>query len=354
MVTRRTHKPAPKPSTKASRRAADRVCTALVLQGGAALGGYEAGVLRALLEAGRRLDIVTGCSIGALMAAIAVGSRGDPHDALLDMWRRFAMPVNPFLPSMFARSLPVPNGRNIYRANPMYFALPTLATHMYEAAPVEAALKEWVDFDKLNASATEVIVTAVDVRSGHLAEFSSHRDGLEPRHILASASLPPVFPPTAVDGADYWDGGLIASTPLRPAINAIERHNQRKQAPVWELIVVDLFTPGVGPPRDMSDVLQRAFELVFFGKFQHDLKLFQWMNAQLDLMLEVDRALPKSSPVRRHPAYVKLKKHRRVDRLTVVRTKDPAALGGPADFSAEAIERRMALGYKEAVAALRS
>jgi len=334
------------------RETAGDACTALVLQGGAGLGAYEAGVLRALIEQQRRLDIVSGCSIGALMAAIVVGSRGDPLEALQDMWRRFAMPVNPFLPGRFARSLPLPGGRNVYRANPLYFALPGLATHMYEAAPLEAALKEWVDFDRLNAAATEVIVTAVDLRSGHLAEFSSHRHGLAPRHILASASLPPVFPPTRVDGSEYWDGGLISSTPLRPAINAIERHNRRKRASHWELIVVDLLTATDGPPRDMTDVLQRAFELVFFGKFQHDLKLFQWMNDQLDLMIEVDRALPAASPVRRHPAYLRLKRHRRVDRLTVVRTKDPAALGGPADFSVESIERRMKLGYEEAMNAL--
>jgi len=335
------------------REAQGEACTALVLQGGAGLGAYEAGVLRALLEQQRQIDVVTGCSIGALMAAIVVGSRGDPIEALRDMWSRFAMPVNPFLPGRLARSMPLPGGRNVYRANPMYFALPGLATHIYEAAPLEAALKEWVDFDKLNAAATEVIVTAVDLRSGHLAEFSSHRHGLEPRHVLASTSLPPVFPPTRVEGSEYWDGGLISSTPLRPAINAIERHNRRKRASHWELIVVDLLTTADGPPRDMTDVLQRAFELVFFGKFQHDLKLFQWMNDQLDLMIEVDRALPANSPVRSHPAYVRLKRHRRVDRLTIVRTKDPAALGGPADFSVESIERRMALGYAEAKAALR-
>jgi NTE family protein len=351
--TRKSVQPTRGRTSRSKPVAAGRSSTALVLQGGAALGAYEAGVLRALLEQGRRLDVVTGCSIGALMAAIAVGGR-DPPAALHDMWRRFAMPVNPFLPSRFARSLPLPDGRNVYRANPMYFALPGLATHMYEAAPLEAALKEWVDFDKLNAAATEVIVTAVDVRSGHLAEFSSHRHGLAPRHILASASLPPVFPPTRVDGSEYWDGGLITSTPLRPAINAIERHNQRNRASLWELIVVDLFTPIDGAPRDMTDVLQRAFELVFFGKFQHDLKLFQWMNAQLDLMIAVDRALPASSPVRRHPAYVRLKRHRRVDKLTILRTKDPKALGGPADFSVEAIERRMKLGYAEARKALRA
>jgi NTE family protein len=341
-------------ATGSARRAAahDGHHTALVLQGGAALGAYEAGVLRAVLESGRRLDVVTGCSIGALMAAIVVGSRGDPVEALHDMWQRFAMPVNPFLPNLFARSLPVPGGRNVYRPNPVWFTVPALATHMYETAPLEAALNEWVDFDKLNASPVEVIVTAVEVRGGHLQEFSSHRDGLTAKHVVASASLPPVFPPTAVDGGEFWDGGLIASTPLRPAINAIEKHNRVKQAQHWELVVVDLFTPIAGAPRDLTDVMQRAFELVFFGKFQHDLKLFQWMNAQLDLMIEVDRVLPKSSPVRKHPAYVKLSRHRRVDRLTVVRTADPQSLGGPADFSRESIERRMKLGYEEAKAAL--
>jgi NTE family protein len=335
--------------------AASDVRTALVLQGGAALGAYEAGVLQALLEApARRLDIVTGCSIGALMAAIVVGSRGDPLEALHDLWRRLAMPVNPFLPNLFARSLPMPGGRNVYRLNPLYFAMPILATYMYETAPLEAALKEWVDFKRLNHSATEVIITAVEVKSGKLAEFSNHRDGLKAQHIVASASLPPVFPVTRVDGGEYWDGGLISSTPLRPAINAIEKHNRIKRASIWELVVVDLFTPSPGPPVDMTDVLQRAFELVFFGKFQHDLKLFQWMNSELDLMIEVDRALPKTSPVRRHPAYLKLKRHRRVDRLTIVRASDVKALGGPADFSHEAIEQRLRLGYADAKRALRA
>ena len=350
---------AKRPAKRSARKTAGRrrpagtgTRTALILQGGAALGAYEAGVLQALIDSGRRLDIVTGCSIGALMASIVVGSRGDPVETLRDMWHRFAMPVNPFLPNLFARSLPLPGGRNVYRPNPVWFALPSLATHMYEGAPLQAALEEWVDFERLNASPTEVIVTAVEVKSGQLVEFSSHRDGLTAKHVVASASLPPVFPATAVDGGEYWDGGLIASTPLRPAINAIEKHNQVKRAPLWELIVVDLFTPIDGAPHDFTDVLQRAFELVFFGKFQHDLKLFQWMNAQLDLMIEVDRALPKNSSVRKHPAYVKLSRHRRVDKLTIIRTAEPQSLGGPADFSRESIERRMKLGYEEAKAAL--
>lgn len=347
---------AAKPANKTNRsRARGETRTALVLQGGAALGAYEAGVIKAMLASGRRLDIVTGCSIGALMAATVVGSRGDAADALDDLWRRLVVPVNPFLPGLFARSvalLPTPlAGDSLYRINPSYFAMPALATYLYESGPLAEALTDWVDFERLNASPTETIVTAVEVKSGRLAEFSSRR-GLKPQHVVASASLPPVFPATQIEQAWYWDGGLISNTPLRPAINAIEAHNAVAHAREWEL-VVDLFTPQPDPPKDMTDVMQRLFELVFFGKFQHDLKLYQWMNSQLDLMIEIDRALPKSSPVRKHPAYLKLARHRRVDRLTVIRSARPELLGGPADFSAEAIERRPKLGYDDAQRALR-
>lgn len=327
--------------------------TALVLQGGAALGAYEAGVLKALLAAGRPLEIVTGCSIGALMAAIVVGSRGDPAATLDELWQRLAVATNPFLPNLLARSLPLqallPLGASagegdLYRINPLYFAMPPLATYLYETTPLLAALEKWIDFRKLNAAPTELIVTAVEVKSGRLVEFSNRRGKLTAKHIMASASLPPVFAPVLIDGNAYWDGGLISNTPLRPAINAIEAHNRHRRAERWELVVVDLLSPEERLPADLNDVMQRLFELVFLGKFQHDLKLYQWMNAELDLMIEVDRALPKSSPVRRHPAYRKLSQHRRVDALTVVRTANARELGGPADFSREAIGQRLALG----------
>ncbi|HTN49298.1 MAG TPA: patatin-like phospholipase family protein [Burkholderiaceae bacterium] len=322
--------------------------TALVLQGGAALGAYEAGVLKALLEPpARRLDIVTGVSIGAIMAALVVGARNDPWPAIEALWQRMEMPTNPFLPGMFANTLPTPGPGNLYRINPMYYAAPPLATYMYESAPLLQALEEWVDFVRLRRAHTELIVTAVDVRTGRLEEFSN-RTGLTARHIVASASLPPVFPPTQIEGRAYWDGGLIANTPLRPALNAIEVLNETEPGARWEVIVVDLFAPSAKPPQDMTDVLQRAFELSFFGKFQHDLKLFEMYNAQIELMRAVDAALPPRSPLRRHPAFVRMSHHRRVDQLTVIRASKPEAMGGPADFSPDAIERRIAQGYEDA------
>ena len=343
--------------TKSSRAPADTPAagglrTALVLQGGAALGAYEAGVLKALLEPpARRLDIVTGCSMGAVMAAILVGANGDPREHIDDLWRRVAMPTNPFVPGMFANTFPTPGASPLYRMNPMYYAATPLATYMFEPGPLQAAIEEWVDFRRLRRSATEVIVTAVEVHSGRLAEFSS-RDGLDIRHVMASASLPPVFPAVRIDDGTYWDGGLISNTPLRPALNAIEQRNAVDPQARWEIIVVDLFAPITSPPQDLTDVLQRAFELTFFGKFQHDLKLFEMYNAQIELMRAVDSALPPRSPLRRHPAFVRMSRHRRVDRLTVIHSSEPAAMGGPADFSSESIARRMELGYADARRAL--
>ncbi len=342
-------KPAPGIETAA---AAPRLRTALVLQGGAALGAYEAGVLKALLEPpGRSLDIVTGCSMGAIMASILVGARGDPRTHLDDLWQRVAMQTNPFVPGLFANMFPAPGTSKLYQINPMYYTAPPLATYLFEPAPLRQAIEEWVDFRRIRRSSTEVIVTAVEVGSGRLAEFSS-RQRFDIRHVMASASLPPIFPTVNIDGGQYWDGGLISNTPLRPALNAIETFNATDPAARWEIIVVDLFAPPSGPPQDLTDVLQRAFELTFFARFQHDLKLFEMYNAQIDLMRAVDQALPPRSPLRRLPAFVRMSHHRRVDRLTVIRTSQPDAMGGPADFSPAAIARRIELGYADALRAL--
>jgi len=348
----RTARSAKTASAKAAASGAPRLRTALVLQGGAALGAYESGVLKALLEPpGRTFDIVTGCSMGAVMASIVVGARGDPREHLDDLWRRVAMQTNPFVPGLFANTFPTPGASRLYQINPMYYAAAPLATYMYEPGPLRAAIEEWVDFGRIRRSQTELIVTAVEIRSGRLAEFSS-RQRLDIRHVMASASLPPVFPAVTIDGGEYWDGGLISNTPLRPALNAIEARNAVDPEARWEIIIVDLFAPSSGPPQDMTDVLQRAFELTFFGKFQHDLKLFEMYNAQIDLMQAVGQALPARSPLRRHPAFMRMSHHRRVDRLTVVHASRPEAMGGPADFSTESIERRIALGYEDARRAL--
>jgi len=95
-----------------------------------------------------------------------------------------------------------------------------------------------VDFVALNASPTAFVVTAVEVMTGRVAALCQQadrqcaRDQVEPRHVLASGSLPPGF----VDRDQrmpYWDGGLVDNTPLGTAIDAFST-----EAEVDRLLVV--------------------------------------------------------------------------------------------------------------------
>src|ERR687894_1508483 len=77
--------------------------TAIVLQGGGALGAYELGVLKALYEErpGFKPAVITGVSIGAITAAVLAGAKGDPIQALDRLWRE-KLTVLPALPFFLA------------------------------------------------------------------------------------------------------------------------------------------------------------------------------------------------------------------------------------------------------------
>lgn len=327
---------------------------ALVLQGGGALGAYEYGAIKALYEQpGFAPDIVTGVSIGAIMAAILVGARADPLKTLEEMWQRFSGPsAAGFIPLELTASLSIFGTQGMYRVNPAYLAAPLLATSVYDATPLAQSLEAWIDFDKLNDAPTLCIVTATDIASGTLAEFSN-RERLTAAHVMASAAFPPSFPMTMIDGRAYWDGGLLSNTPLRPAINALEALDGDDPDVEWELVVIDMFEPETKLPSNMAEVTERAFELSFLGKFQHDIKQFRSMSAYADLAHALDRELPRTSPIRRHPGFRSLLRHRYIERLTVISNPHPESLGGPADFSRARILRRIELGYDDAKRVLR-
>ncbi len=178
--------------------------TALILQGGGALGAYEYGAIKALYEQpGFSPDIVTGVSIGAITAAILVGARGDPMETLQEMWDSFSGPGNGLIPREFTAGLSIFGTQGMYHVRPSYLAAPFLATSIYDVTPLYDSLERWVDFERLNRSETLCIVTATDIASGTLVEFSN-RATLTAPHIVASASLPPAFPMTMIDGRGYW------------------------------------------------------------------------------------------------------------------------------------------------------
>lgn len=318
------------------------VRTAIVLQGGGALGAYEYGVLKALYEArpGFRPEVVTGISIGAITAAV-LGGAHRPIDALGALWQDHLTT----LPGTEALGNP-----GMYAIDPAVFWPPWTATAMYSTAPLRRTLAELVDLELLNDPAIRVAVGATDIETGLMRYFDNHTDELTFEHVAASGALPPGFPAVHIEGQSYWDGGLFSNLPLAPAINALEQAAGGDPDVARELIVVELFDMAGELPRSISGVLQRMVELQYTSRLQIDAGFFGKISDVVDVLAQVDKDLPDNAAVRSDPTYQKLRRHRRIDHFHVVTAHLPARWAKANDFSRDAIEARIEAGYADAVA----
>ena len=333
------------------------VHTAVVLQGGGALGAYEYGVLKALYEQrpGFKPVAVTGISIGAITAAVLGGARSDPVSALDRLWREKLTVVSPlpfvWIPPEIDRSLAVLGNPGMYRPNPALLTAPWTVTSVYETGPLRETLAELVDPDMLNDEATRVYVGATNVATGEMEFFDSRRPGgLTFEHVAASGSLPPSFPMTRIDGQAYWDGGLFSNTPLSPAIDALEEAADGDPSAVRELIVVELFPMTAPIPQQLHDVVQRMVQLQYTSRLKVDEKFFAKIDRFVDLMAEVDDALPEDSDIRSDPTYMSMRAYRKINHFNVVTSSLPAELSNASDFSRRSIEARIHAGYEDAIA----
>ncbi len=219
-----------------SETSSKRLEVGVVLQGGGALGAYECGALNALLELMDEfaahsheieLKVVTGVSIGSINAACVVGAktRSDARARLDALWDDLTLQAPPFWIRAAQRDLAYFGLPGFYAPRPDFWTAPSW-TYLYDTRPLLATLARHVDFNALNASPIAFAVTAVELVTGTLRIFANRPLGgvpatrIEPRHVLASGSLPPGFPWTEIDGMPYWDGGLVDNTPLGTAIDA--------------------------------------------------------------------------------------------------------------------------------------
>jgi NTE family protein len=202
----------------------------LVLQGGGALGAYQAGVFEALASEGIAPNWVTGISIGAVNCALIAGNApGQRVERLREFWQLLSsgMPDPYFKTDGDYRALV--NGASAVnslllgvpgffkpRVPPALFRAPGTpeAISYYDTAPLRATLERLVDFDRINSGDVRLSVGAVNVRTGNFAYFDSAKQRIDARHIMASGALPPGLPPVEIDGEHYWDGGLVSNTPL--------------------------------------------------------------------------------------------------------------------------------------------
>ncbi len=202
----------------------------LVLQGGGALGSYQAGAFQALREHRFEPSWVAGISIGAINAAIIAGNHPEQRlERLHKFWNMVSSPV-PWQPpaggdharlafnetsAALIATFGVP-GFFVPRIPPapLWPLGSPQSLSYYDTTPLKATLKELVDFDLINSRQTRLSVGAVNIKSGNFIYFDNMKQEIRPEHIMASGALPPGFPAVEIDGEFYWDGGVASNTPL--------------------------------------------------------------------------------------------------------------------------------------------
>jgi NTE family protein len=321
--------------------------TALVLQGGGALGAYEYGVVKALYEQKDfSPDVICGVSIGAFSAAVIAGAKEGPVEGLTSLWELFTSSNMPFVPHPLQVLMTLPYNAGMYKPSLAGFLNPIGSTHFCDTKPLYDTLNTIIDFDKLNApSAPHVVISATNIATGLLEEFSNKTGGIRVEHIVASGSLPPSFPMTEIDGNHYWDGGLFSNTPLKPAFKCLETIGDNDSTK--EVIMVELFPQKGKVPKNMPDVFDRMIEMTFQSKISFDKKMYQRTSDYIDFINELNETLPKDSRLRDAPAFKQLMSYSKISKLTMIQHSDPENLLGASDFTEKTINQRIAQGYRD-------
>jgi NTE family protein len=233
----------------------------LVLQGGGALGAYQAGAYEGLAASGFTPDWVAGVSIGAINSALIAGNPPSRQvERLREFWMRMSAQAPYVLPAEMAQMRPFMNrmsaasavllgihGFFVPRLIPPYFApRSTLgALSFYDTEPLRGTLDELVDFDRVNGKEVRLSLGCVNARTGESVYFDSTTDTIAASHVMASGALPPGFPPVEVNGEHYWDGGIMSNTPLQYVLDQCFRMNAL-------VVQVDLFSGMGDMPQDLN------------------------------------------------------------------------------------------------------
>ena len=270
----------------------------LVLQGGGALGAYQAGVFEGMTEAGYTPNWVTGVSIGAINAALIAGNSPDRRVARLrEFWDLvssglsldapvFSDPLHTafnHVSAALSATLGVP-GFYAPRFPPALFVPhghPD-ALSVYDTRPLEGTLERLVDFDLINRNGMRLSLGSVNVSTGNSTYFDSRDTHIGPRHVMASGALPPAFAPVEIDGDYYWDGGIASNTPLWYVLDDEPR--------IGGLIVqVDLFSARGELPQNLDQVMERRKDITYSSKTRSNttrVTELQQMKSALKRVLE--------------------------------------------------------------------
>jgi NTE family protein len=341
-------------SGQASRRKGRDKLVTLVLQGGGALGSYQAGVFEGLAETGAHPDWVAGVSIGAINAAIIAGNAPrDRVDRLNAFWEQITAPSS--LWPVFANALTGDGRREsalsaLMFGQPGFFAprppahwLQGAAPSFYDMTALRSTLERLVDFDRINARETRFSVAAVNVRNGKFAYFDNVHMAIAPEHVMASAAKPPGFPAVEIDGEHYWDGGIVSNTPLQYVMETIPRRSQL-------IFQIDLFHANGPLPATLEDVDEREKDIRFSSRTRAVTDNYRRMH---DVRHNVNTLLESLPPeIRDTPVADFLYEFGCVTTMDIVqlvyRPSDPQGLTRHYEFSRQTMRERWAKGRADA------
>ncbi|TGL99718.1 patatin-like phospholipase family protein [Leptospira jelokensis] len=283
---------------------------ALVLSGGGARGAYQAGVLRYLEEIGWKPDIICGTSVGAINAC-AIGSGMDSKE-LSNLWLQL-------------------NQKHIMRYS-IWNMLKGFFRRKYyplvETYPLKKFIHEHLDFTKLNQTKTKVIISAVNILSSELRFFENPK--LQIEHILASSAIPMIFPWQMIDGEPYWDGGVMANTPILPALT----HEAS------DIVVVLLSPVGsstiMETPVTKDEALERLFELYLLGSYRSVEQGLEYRKSVMDGLTSIENF------------FLGLRTQFTKAKISVIAPKQMLGLGSILNFKKEQAEILLAAGYSDA------
>jgi NTE family protein len=253
----------------------------LILQGGGALGAYQAGVYSSLEKYDLAPDWVVGTSIGAINAAIIAGNpRAKRVEKLEGFWATISTDASlrsrfPFVGitdwlkpwAAISRNL-----NTLFDGVPGFFSpranglwdleqqVPTGQASFYDTSPLEKTLNQFVDFNYLNEGHTQLTVSAVNVATSELTLFENRRDTpLTAKHIMASGALPPGFAPVEINKKFYWDGGIYSNTPLDIVLD-------RESSGNLLCFMVDLWDPTEELPTSIASAMTRLKDVQFASR----------------------------------------------------------------------------------------
>ncbi len=338
----------------------------LVLQGGGALGAYQAGAYEALADAGELPEWVAGISIGAINAAIIAGNPPEKRSIQLRaFWDKLSSGLQGAslipgtqgrsafneLSSWMATMFGIPGFFNPRPISPL-FSWPGTegALSFYDTAPLRDTLNELVDFELLNKGKTRLSVGAVNVITGNFRYFDTTKDRITADHILASGALPPGFPPVLIEGEYYWDGGLVSNTPL---YHVIDSANGADNLCIYQ---VDLFSSRGAMPKTIMEAAEREKEIRYSSRTR---MVTAAAEADHRLRMAAQNLLKKlPENLRNDPDAKLLMDNSRVSAITVMhiinRPTETDTQSKDYEFSRLSMEEHWDAGHKDVMKSLHS